>query len=121
VKKDTSIFFKHILESIGKIEEFTKGVSKKDFLDSVQLQDAVIRRIEIIGEATKNVPNGFRKKHSEVPWSEIARTRDKLIHGYFGVDFNLTWDIVKKDLPVLRKKVEKILKEIEETKDKKIS
>lgn len=119
MKKDTSIFIKHILESIKIIEEFTKGVSKKDFLDSVQLQDAVIRRVEIIGEATKNVSNGFRKKHSEIPWSEIARTRDKLIHGYFGVDLDLTWDIVKKDLPELKKEVEKILKEIEETKDKK--
>jgi len=120
MKKDTSVFIKHILESIERIEEFTKGISKKVFFNSVQIQDAVIRRIEIIGEATKNVPNGFRKKHPEIPWSEIARTRDKLIHGYFGVDLDLTWDIVKKDLPDLKKKVKKILKEIEETKHRKI-
>lgn len=119
MKKDTSVFIKHILESIEKIEEFTKGVSKKDFFDSVQLQDAVIRRVEIIGEATKNLPIRFRKKHPEVPWSEIARTRDKLIHDYFGVDLNLTWDIVKKDLPDLKKKVKKILKQVEKTKSRK--
>ncbi|MBU4190535.1 MAG: DUF86 domain-containing protein [Candidatus Thermoplasmatota archaeon] len=109
MKKDISIFLKHILESIERIEEFTKGISKEKFLDSVQLQDAVIRRLEIIGEAVKNLPPGFRKKHADVPWSEIARTRDKLIHGYFGVDLTLTWDIVKKDLPDLKKKIKKIL------------
>lgn len=109
MKKDISVFLKHILESIERIEEFTKGISKEKFLDSVQLQDAVIRRLEIIGEAVKNLPPGFRKKHVDVPWSEIARTRDKLIHGYFGVDLTLTLDIVKKDLPDLKKKIKKIL------------
>lgn len=109
MKKDISILLKHILESIERIEEFTKGVSKEKFLDSVQIQDAVIRRLEIIGEAAKNLPPEFRKKHADMPWSEIARTREKLIHGYFGVDLALTWDIVKKDLPELKKKIKKIL------------
>jgi uncharacterized protein with HEPN domain len=109
MKKDISIFLNHILESIERIEEFTKNISKKIFLDSIQLQDAVIRRLEIIGEATKNIPPEFRKKYADVPWSEIARTRDKLIHGYFVVDLALTWDIVKKDLPDLKKKIKKIL------------
>lgn len=109
MKKDIGIFLKHILESIERIEEFTKGVSKEKFLDSVQLQDAVIRRLEIIGEAVKNIPQDFRNKHADVPWNEIARTRDKLIHGYFGVDLTLTLDIVKKDLPELKKKIKKIL------------
>lgn len=109
MKKDISIFLKHILESIERIEEFTKGISKEKFLDLVQLQDAVIRRLEIIGEAVKNLPPEFRKKHADVPWNEIVRTRDKLIHGYFGVDLTLTLDIVKKDLPDLKKKIKKIL------------
>ncbi len=112
MKKDTSIFLKHIIESIERIEDFTRNVSEEDFLDSVQLQDAVIRRLEIIGEATKNIPKEFIKKHPEVPWSETTKTRDKLIHGYFGVDLNLTWDIVKRDLPDLKKKIKKILEEI---------
>lgn len=111
MKKDAKIFLKHILESIEKIEEFMKGVSKERFLNSVQLQDAVIRRLEIIGEATKNLPTEFRKKYSDVPWSEIARMRDKLIHGYFGIDLNLTFDIVRKDIPGLKEKISKILKE----------
>lgn len=90
MKKDIGIFIQHILESIERIDEFTKDLSRENFLDSAQLQDAIIRRQGIIGEATKNVPAEFRKKHTEVPWSEIARTRDKLIHGYFGVDLDLT-------------------------------
>ncbi len=108
MNKDISVFIGHILESIARIEEFTKGVPKKEFLISVQKQDAVIRRLEIIGEAVKNIPISFREKYSEVPWKEIARIRDKLIHGYFGIDLELTWDIVKKDIPVLKGKIKKI-------------
>ncbi len=108
MKKDTAIFIIHILESITIIEKFTKGVSREEFVASVLLQDATIRRLEIIGEAVKNIPDDFRKKHPGVPWSAMARTRDKLIHGYFGVDIGLTWDIVKKDLPVLKRKLNKL-------------
>lgn len=108
MKKDAGIFISHILESIEKIEEFTKSVSKEDFLKSVQMQDAVIRRLEIIGEAAKNVPNEFRKKHADIPWSEMARTRDKLIHGYFGVDLDLTWDITRRDLPDLKNRLSRL-------------
>lgn len=84
----------------------------KNFLKSVQVQDAVIRRLEIIGEAVKNIPAEFRKKHLEIPWSELARTRDKLIHGYFGVDLDAVWSTAKKDIPAFKKEVERILKEI---------
>ena len=112
MKKDISIFLKHILESINKIEEFTKNISKADFIESIKNQDAVIRRLEIIGEATKNLPRNFREKYTDVPWNEIARMRDKLIHGYFGVDLNITWNVVKNDLPSLKKKIKTILEEI---------
>lgn len=111
MKKDVNIFLNHISESIEKIEKFTKGISKKEFLESFQTQDAVVRRLEIIGEATKNLPKEFTQKHLEIPWSELARMRDKLIHAYFGVDLNLTFRIVKKDLPDLKKKILKIKKQ----------
>lgn len=111
MKKDISIFLEHILESIDKIEEFTKGISKADFVGSVKSQDAVIRRLEIIGEATKNLPRSFREKHTDIPWNEIARMRDKLIHGYFGVDLNITWSAVKNDLPGLKKKIKIVLEQ----------
>ena len=112
MKKDVKIFLRHILESIRRIEDFTRDVSKDKFMSLVQTQDAVIRRLEIIGEAAKNIPNGFRRKYPEVPWSEMARMRDKLIHKYFGVDLDLTWDIVKGDLPNLKEKIERILEKV---------
>jgi len=113
MKKDARIFLSHILESIEKIEEFTKDMSKETFMSTALTQDAVIRRLEIIGEATKNIPDEFAKKYRDVPWSEMSRMRDKLIHKYFGVDFELAWDVVKADLPVLKKKIKSILEELE--------
>lgn len=111
MKKDETVFLKHMLESIEKIEEFTEKISKKEFIKLKKEQSAVIRELEVIGEAAKNVKE-FRKKYPEVPWGEMSKTRDKLIHRYFGVDLNITWDIVKKDLPDLKRKIKKILKEV---------
>ncbi|WP_340819676.1 DUF86 domain-containing protein [Methanolobus sp. WCC4] len=110
--KDPEVFVMHIIDSIDKIEDFTSNKTKDEFLEDIQLQDATIRRIEIIGEASKNIPEEFRNKYPEVPWSEMARTRDKLIHGYFGVDLNLTWDIVQHDLPELKQKMYRILNDL---------
>ena len=109
MKKDNLVFLKHILECIDKIEEFTNEISENDFMKSVQIQDAVIRRLEIIGEATKNLSADFRKKHSNIPWEQMARMRDKLIHGYFGVDLMTVWEVVEEDLPALKKKINKLL------------
>lgn len=107
--KDPKVFLMHIMDSIEKIEDFTNDKTKEDFLEDIQLQDATIRRIEIIGEASKNIPEEFKTQYPAVPWSEMARTRDKLIHGYFGVDLQLTWDIVQHDLPELKEKIHQIL------------
>lgn len=112
MKKDPLVFAGHILESIEKIEEYTKNLTKEKLTKDVKIQDAIIRRIEVIGEAAKNIPNDFRNMHSEVEWSGIIRTRDKITHHYFGVDLNIVWDIVKKDLPDLREKVKAIIKDI---------
>ena len=109
MKKDVSVFLKHILESIAQIEEFVKGASKADFISSVKTHDATMRRLEIIGEATKNLPRTFREKHPEIPWNKLAGMRDKLIHGYFGIDLNITWNVIEKDLPDLKKKIKTIL------------
>ena len=110
--KDNGVFIEHIIDSIEKIENFTYDRTRDDFLDDVQLQDATIRRIEIIGEASKNISDSLKEQHKEVPWSEMARTRDKLIHGYFGVDLGLTWDIIEHDLPELKTKMQQILEEL---------
>jgi len=107
--KDFLIFIKHILESIENIELFMKNVEKSKFLKDKEKQSAVVRQIEIIGEAVKNLPPSFTKKYPDVSWKEIVGTRDKMIHHYFGVDLEVVWDIVKEDLPSLKSQIEKIL------------
>lgn len=109
MKKDPQIFLKHILESIEWIEKDTKGMSKDDFLQNVPIQDAVIRRIEIIGEAIRNLPSELKKEKADVPWQDIMDMRNKIIHEYFGVDLGLVWEVVKKDVPELKDNVKKIL------------
>jgi uncharacterized protein with HEPN domain len=109
VSKDVKVFIEHILESILLIETYTAEISKEEFLKSRQIQDAVMRRLEIIGEATKNIPEDFRKEHPDIPWREIAGMRDILIHEYFGVDLELTWTTVKENLPNLKQKLSRII------------
>lgn len=109
MKKDNTIFLKHIIESINYIEKFTKDSSKEDFEDSVQLQDAVIRRLEIIGEAVKNMDEEFKEEYKNVEWKKIAGMRDVIIHKYFGVDLELVWNAVTDDLPRLKKEINNIL------------
>ena len=99
MKKDPKIFLGHILECIELIEKYLEGNSKEDFLESKELQDSVMRRVEIIGEAVKNIPDDFKKKHPKTEWRKIAGMRDILIHEYFGVDANLVWNVAKKTPP----------------------
>jgi len=113
MKKNVKIFLTHILNSINLIEEYTKGKSKSDFLKSKQFQDSVIRRIEIIGEAIKNIPDDIKRNYSQIPWKEITGMRDILIHQYFGVDLDLTWQVVDKDLPILKRQILDINKKID--------
>ena len=113
MKKDDTVFLKHILDAINLIEEYLKDKSYEEFKDNRMLQDAVIREIEIIGEAAKNLSKEFRNKHSDIPWRQIAGMRDKLIHGYFGVDLDAIWDTATMDVPSLKERLQEILKKEE--------
>ena len=105
MKKEPGIFIEHILECIGLIESYTEAETKETFLVSKQMQDAVIRRIEIIGEAVKNIPEQFKQTHTGIPWKRIAGMRDILIHEYFSVDLNLTWRVATTEIHNLRSKM----------------
>jgi len=115
MKRDKA-YLKHILDAISNIEKFIEGVNKENFMGNVEKQYAVLRGLEIIGEATKNLSEELKKKHLNTPWKEIAGMRDKLIHQYFGVNLDLVWETIKTKLPELKNQISKILKEIEETK-----
>jgi uncharacterized protein with HEPN domain len=111
LNKDPRIFLDHIRYSISLIEEYSLNVTKDDFLSSTQLQDSIIRRIEIIGEAVKKLPDGMRRRYPDIQWKEIIGMRDILAHGYLSVDLELTWKVVTQEIPKLKDKIEKIISE----------
>ncbi|MEM1557478.1 MAG: DUF86 domain-containing protein [Thermoproteota archaeon] len=112
MKKDPRIFIEHVLESINAIEKYIEGLSKEEFLASMEKQDAVIRRLEVIGEAVKHIPNEIREKYPDIPWKRIAGMRDVLIHEYFGVDLELTWKVAKDEITDLKKKILKVKEDL---------
>jgi uncharacterized protein with HEPN domain len=113
IKKDDLVFIEHILDSAGAIEDFSKGIDISELTSNRLKQSAIVREIEVIGEAAKNVSKEIKDKYKEVPWKEIVGTRDKIIHHYFGVDLDIIFEIVKKEIPVLKKQIQKIKEDLE--------
>ncbi len=105
MKKNDDFFINHILDAINKIEKYTANTDYDDFIKDMMKQDAVIREIEIIGEAVKKLSEKYKDKKSNIPWKDIAGMRDKLIHDYFGVDIDAIWETVLKDIPDLKSKI----------------
>lgn len=112
VTRDTRQFVEDILESITMIEQYTADMSKDQFLSDIQVGDAVVRRLEMIAEAVKYLPKGFRMKYPNIRWSHLAGISEVMVHGYFGISLERVWRVVKSDLPDLKNWLSVALREM---------
>ncbi len=112
MSREYKLYIDDILRSIEKIENYTKNMSYEDFIKSDMSIDAVIRNLEIIGEASKKIPIDIKKRYSEVEWSKITGLRDILIHEYFGVNSKILWDVIANKIPKLKISIKKMSEEL---------
>jgi uncharacterized protein with HEPN domain len=111
MNRDYKIYLQDILISIVKIEEFVDDMDYIRFINDDKTVSAVIMKLEIIGETVKNIPREVRTKHKDIPWKDMAGIRDKLIHGYFSIDYRIIWNVIKDRLPDLKSKIKKVYEE----------
>ncbi len=112
--REVGDFICDIVEAMGNALKFTAGMSFEEFSRDVKTVYAVIRAIEVIGEAAKHIPDDFRNRYPDIPWRSMAGMRDKVIHGYFGVKLERVWEVVQKDIPALKPRFEAMLGEFSE-------
>ena len=114
MSRNITLYIKDILQNMSDAEDFISGMSYDEFTNDKKTLNAVLRSIEVIGEATKNIPDDIRNLYPDVPWKEMAGMRDKVIHFYFGVDKEVIWVVVKERIPVLKPVISRLLREIED-------
>ncbi len=111
MQKDYRIYLDDVLEAIEKIQDYIEKISYEQFSKNGMISDAVIRNLEVIGEAVKSLPTEIKNKHPNIEWRKISGLRDILIHEYFGINLKIVWDIVINKIPELKKSIIKIKKE----------
>lgn len=116
-KRGPLLFLQDILDSISKIEDYTKGLSFEEFSKNDEKIDAVVRNLEIIGEASRNIPSDIIEKYSDIPWQKMVSMRNKVLHEYFGVDEEILWKTINEDLLPLKEQIKKLGFEAEDTPD----
>lgn len=112
--KQPKPFLNHIMDEIKYLLQNSQNLEYEDFIKDETLKRSFVRSLEVIGEATKNLPDDFRNKYSQVQWKEMAGLRDILIHRYFGVNYKSVWDVIKNKIPKLKERIENILGEVVE-------
>lgn len=113
MKRDDSVYLHHILDAFLQIELYTNGVTYGDFLGNRLLQDGVIRQLEIMGEAARSVSDELRSKYPNIPWQQMIDLRNRMIHAYFNIEYQIIWEIVKYDIPNVKQDVKCVLEAIE--------
>jgi len=109
-KRRDEAFVNDIKEALTRIENYTKAVDYKAFLKKTIIQDAVVRNLEIIGEAVKNLSKDLKERYKDIEWKDLAGLRDKIIHHYFGIKWSIVWSIIKDKIPELKEKIDGIIK-----------
>jgi len=109
MSRSTREYFQHMLDEIAFLQAYIPQTTKDDLIHNELLKRAVIRSIEIIGEAIKQIPDGIKTKYPDVAWRPIAAMRDRLIHGYFGIDYDIVWDVLTTKIPVLEQQIRVIV------------
>lgn len=116
MKRDYALFVKDVLDAMESIEEFIGDMTLEQLKADEKTSSAVIRKFEIIGEATKSIPGKIKDKYKDIQWKSMAGMRDRLIHAYFGIDYNLVWSAIKTEIPNLKPKIKKLLSCLEQEK-----
>ena len=113
MKRDSKLFVKDIIDAMESIEKFVGDMTLEELESDEKTSSAVIRKFEIIGEAVKYMPNKVKEKYKGIQWKSMAGMRDRLIHAYFGIDYNLVWSAIKNEIPKLKPKLKKVLSSME--------
>jgi uncharacterized protein with HEPN domain len=109
MKKDDSVYLHHIMDAFVQIERYTDGVSHDDFMENRLLQDGVIRQLEVMGEAARNLTEDLRNEYPNIPWRQMIGLRNRMIHAYFNVNLQIIWEIIQGDIPNLKKDINYVL------------
>ena len=112
MRRTLNLYFEDIKTAIRKIEKFTQNLDFNAFRDDEKTIDAVVRNLEIIGEATKNIPPEVKNKFPSIPWKRVIGMRNKVIHEYFGVDVEILWKTITEEIPILKKELSKIKRDM---------
>ena len=113
MKRDYKLILKDIFQACESIQEFVRGMDFDDFIGDDKTSSAVINKFEIMGEAVKNLPEFIVEKYSKAPWKDMAGMRDRLIHGYFKIDYRIVWDTIEDKIPEVKSLVTQIINDLE--------